>query len=170
MSDIVGKSFIARIRSITPKLRGPIVFSSRHELGKSGWLLRGAADMAAVPLRFDYVSHTDDRIHYQISAAPAAHDYAGAKLGVSINGYLGFYHVASVEDDWKVELIGDGSIAQGFHFYLRDSHGQRVAVYSREELLGNQSAPNPANLRYFDYLNVWYGQIVQLEAQVLQVL
>jgi hypothetical protein len=170
MDDIIGKSFIARVRSVTPQFSGPIGFSSRHEFGKSGWLLRGGSDMPAVPLQFDYLKHEDDRLYYDISAAPARHEYAGAKLGVSINGYLGFYQLAKVTDAWKVELIGDGSIKEGFRFYLRDSDGQRVAVSSEEEQLGNLANPQPSNLRRYDYLNVSVGQIIELEAQVLEVL
>jgi hypothetical protein len=170
MEEFIGKSFIARLRIVTPNLEGPISFSTRHEIGKSGWLIRGSADMAAVPLRFDYVSHADERIHYEISAAPAGHDYADAKLGVSYNGYLGFYNVASVSAPWKIELIGEGSPEEGFRFLLRDSHGQRVAVSSEEEQLGNLANPHPGNLKHYDYLSVWYGEIVELQAQVLDML
>ena len=170
MDDLIGKSFIARMRIVTPELAGHISFSTRHEIAKSGWLIRGSEDMPAVPLRFDYVSHADNRIYYEISAAPAGHDFAAHKLGVSYNGYLGFYSVANVTDLWKIELIGEGATEQGFRFYLRDSHGQRVAVSAEEELLGNLANPHPGNLKYFDYLNVWYGEIVEFEAQVLQLL
>lgn len=170
MDNIIGRSFIARLRSVTPQLSGPIRFSARHEIAKSGWLLLGNDDLSAVPLQFDYVSHADDRIYYDISAAPARHEYVGAKLGVSVNGYLGFYQIAPVTDAWKVEVIGDGSLEEGFRFYLRDSYGQRVAVSSEEEQLGNLANPHPSNLRRYNYLNVSVGEIIELEAQVLKVL
>lgn len=170
MDEFIGRSFIARIRSVTPGLRGPICFSMRHEATKCGWLLRGGENMPAVPLRFDYLHHADDRIYYDICAAPARHEYAGAKLGVSTNGYLGLYHHARVNDPWKIQLIGEGSLEQGFRFYLRDSYGQRVAVSSEEEQLGNQANPHPGNLKRYDYLNVSYGQVIELQAQVLEVL
>lgn len=170
MDDLTGKSFICKLRSITPGLTGEIGFSTRHEIGKSGWLIRGDAGLPAVPLRFDYLSHTQDRIYYDISAAPARHDYSGAKLGVSINGYLGFYHRARVADAWKVERVGDASVEHGFRFYLRDSHGQRVAISSEEEQLGNLANPHPGNRKRYDYLSVWYGEITRLEAQILEVL
>lgn len=170
MTAIAGKSFIARLACVTPAFEGPITFSTGHQIAKSGWLLRGNRAQQGVPLRFDYISEGNDRILYHVSGAPGAGDYAGARLGVSTNGYLGFYHVSSVTGAWKIELLSDGSLEEGGHFLLRDQHGQRVAVNTRMEPWGNLANPHPSNMRRFDYLSVWEGEIVEFQLTVEQVL
>lgn len=168
MSNITGKSFIASISSVTESFGGPIHISNLGRSGRSGWLLLGRKGERAVSLRFDYVSHSEDRHHYHISAVDAG-DYEGARLGVSRNGYVGLYQVASVSDVWKVQLTGRGSVEEGFHFFLRDHLGQRVAVYPLEESLPSTSS---INLKYqtFDYLNVESGDILEFKASNVQLL
>jgi hypothetical protein len=163
MSDITGKSFTATIISVTKGFIGPINISYHPQVAKSGWLLRGRGDIGAVTLRFDYVSHNEDRHHYHISATDTGH-YEGARLGVSQNGYVGLYHVASVSNIWKVELTGTGSVEEGFHFFLRDHWGQRVAVYPQKEQFGNLANPSSINSRIFEYLNVENGEILEFKA------
>lgn len=170
MNDIAGKSFIASIKCVTPGYEGGVIFTTAHQIAKSGWLLRGYEGQPSVPLRFDYISEGDERIHYSVSGAPGAGDYVGAKLGVSINGYLGLYHVSSVSDFWKIEVLGDGSLQDGFRFLLRDHHGQRVAIHSKKEPFGNLANPHPSNMKRFDYLSIWDGEIVEFEARIERVL
>lgn len=169
MSDISGKSFIARISSVTEDFSGPLNISSYVEIAKSGWLLRGRGEQRAVALRFNYLRHDAERHHYSISSAEQGH-YYGAELGVSQNGYLGFYHVASVTDFWKVELTGEGSVEAGFHFVLRDHRGHRVAAHSIDELFGNLANTHAGSAKTFDYLSVQHGEILELRADAVKLL
>lgn len=47
-------------------------------------------------------------------------------MGVSLNGYLGFYWVADVTDDWKIEPLQ--LTEEGLVCHLRDHRGYRVGA------------------------------------------
>ncbi|WP_060514254.1 hypothetical protein [Pseudomonas sp. NBRC 111132] len=86
------------------------------------WLQIGGKQDSPV-MDFHYHSQTDDRLHHHISipGRPQA-----KKLGISRNGYLGFYWHADVTDYWKIEpleLTEDGLVC-----HLRDHRGHRVGI------------------------------------------
>ncbi|WP_336332865.1 hypothetical protein [Pseudomonas putida] len=86
------------------------------------WLQAGGRQDSPV-MDFHYHSRTDDRLHYHISipGRPMA-----KKLGISRNGYLGFYRHAEVTDYWKLEPLQ--LTDQGLACHLRDHRGYRVGI------------------------------------------
>jgi hypothetical protein len=86
------------------------------------WLQAGGKQDSPV-MDFVYRSRTEDRLHYEISIPGRP---ATKKLGVSRNGYLGFYWNAEVTDDWKIEPLQQTD--EGLICYLRDHRGYRVAI------------------------------------------
>ena len=170
MEGLPGKSFVAQVACVSPGYCGPIAYSTHPQIAKSGWLLRSHRDAMPVPLRFDFLEALGERLHYKISGAQGAGDYEKAVLGISTNGYAGFYQVANVAGFWKVQVTGEGSLENNFRFLLRDHHGQRLAINTEEEVFGNLANPHPGNTRRFDYLSVWHGEVVEFEARILHVL
>ncbi len=91
------------------------------------WLQAGGRqDSPVMNFRFD--SQTDDRLHYHISIG---RNSEGSKLGVSRNGYLGFYWHAEVTDCWKVEPLK--LTDEGLVCHLRDHRDWRVGALKDEE-------------------------------------
>lgn len=170
MEDLAGKSFVAQVACVSQGYCGAITYSTHPQIAKSGWLLRGHRNDTPVPLRFDFLEDQGERLHYKISGALGAGDYEQAVLGVSTNGYAGFYHIANVTGFWKVQLTGEGSQANSFRFLLRDHLGYRLAICSEGEMCGNLANPHPDNTRRFDYLNVLKGEIVEFEARIMHLL
>lgn len=86
------------------------------------WLQAGGRQESPV-MDFKFHSHSDDRLHYHISipARPSA-----KKLGISLNGYLGFYWHAEVTDYWKIEPLE--LTAEGLVCHVRDQRGHRVGA------------------------------------------
>jgi hypothetical protein len=128
MANISGKSFIATLYCATEREVAPIDHIRSSDIAGEGWLVQGEESRNPLLLRFDFIEHVDDRIHYMISAAPGTRHYAGAKLGISRNGYLGFYSVADVSDYWKIELAGNNEESDHIEFIWRDHRGYRVGV------------------------------------------
>ena len=86
------------------------------------WLQAGGKQQSPM-MNFQYDSHTEDRLHYHISIPG---NPKRKKLGVSRNGYLGFYWNAEITDYWKIEplqLTDEGLVCN-----LRDHRGHRVGV------------------------------------------
>lgn len=109
------------------------------------WLQAGGRKESPV-MDFRFDSRTEDRLHYHISIASAA---GIKKLGVSRNGYLGFYLHAKVTDYWKIEPLHLS--AEGLLCHLRDQRGYRVGAIP--------DGPHRSGDKV-DLLNVDEGQIV----------
>ncbi|WP_449431060.1 hypothetical protein [Pseudomonas putida] len=86
------------------------------------WLQAGGnEDSPSMTFHFD--SQTEDRLHYHISIPG---NPQRKKLGISRNGYLGFYWSAEISDYWKIEPLQQTE--QGLVCYLRDHQGHRVGA------------------------------------------
>ena len=167
MADFIGKSFVATLLCASRKKTAPVDFLRGGGMAGSGWLVQGNQSGHPLALRFDYISHTEDRHHYHISATSTAQHYAGAKLGVSANGYLGFYQVAEVVDYWKLELEGENLDPNHIEFTLRDHRGHRVGATA--EAMGDfWTSFTPKPLAEVDFLNVDVGQEVFFRAKLLR--
>lgn len=150
MNDIRTRSFIAKLSCTTDDYEGPVGFSDSHLHAQAGWLILGP-DGESLPLRFEYIEHTDSRIHYNIySATPNV--FNSATLGVSLNGYLGLYTLAQVRDFWKAEPLGEWVEGADIDFILRDHLGQRVGIHNDT------------------YLTVGVRPVAKLRAKILKVL
>ena len=84
------------------------------------WLQAGGRHDSPV-MDFNFHSHTDDRLHYHICIPGRPHI---KKLGISRNGYLGFYWHAEVTDYLKVEPLQQTH--EGLVCHLRDHLGNLV--------------------------------------------
>lgn len=125
-----------------------------------GWLTAGGHEEAAA-LQFDFDSMTDDRLHYHISLVGAG---APQKLGISRNGYLGFYRVAEVTDYWKIEPLR--MTAQGLVCNLRDHQGQRAAVAADTRLGGSGEIPRDGS-QDEAFMNVSHGETFEFLLKVI---
>lgn len=86
------------------------------------WLQAGGRQDSPV-MDFHYHSRTNDRLHYRISMPGRPET---KKLGVSRNGYLGFYWHADVSEYWKIEPLA--LTDEGLVCHLRDQRGYRVGA------------------------------------------
>jgi hypothetical protein len=169
MADFIGKSFIATLLCASEKETAPVDFLRGAGIAGSGWLVQGDQSRQVLQLRFDYISHTEDRFHYHISAAANTQSYSGAKLGVSVNGYLGFYQVAEVVDYWKLQLEGENLDSSHIEFTLRDHRGHRVGA-TTEAMSDFWTSFRPKPLTEVVFLNVDSGKEVFFQARVLKYL
>ena len=78
----------------------------------------------SIPLYFAFDSQTEDRLHYHISLSGNANP--PKKLGLSLNGYLGFYQRSEVTDYWKSEPLELSE--HGLICHLRDHQGYRAGA------------------------------------------
>lgn len=169
MADITGRSFIATLLSTTGGKVYPVGFVHDNSLAGNGWLIQQGSSRDGVALRFDFIEAVGSRLHYHISAAPGT-AYEGAKVGVSRNGYLGFYSVASVTDYWKIEPGPEDTEPGSWQFMLRDSRGYRVGVLL-EPVGGAWTSLNPGErARAVRYLNVESGDTLYFQANILKEL
>ncbi|MGY4525552.1 hypothetical protein [Pseudomonas sp. TE21394] len=86
------------------------------------WLQAGGRQDSPL-MSFHYDSHSDDRLHYHISIPGSP---TTKRLGVSRNGYLGFYWYAEVTNFWKIEPLQ--LTDEGLVCHLRDHRGYRVGI------------------------------------------
>lgn len=169
MADITGKSFIATLLSTTGQHVFPIGYLRDGSIAGDGWLIQDDRAPEGTPLQFDFIKVADTRHYYTISAAPGS-SYAGAKLGISRNGYLGFYKVADVSDCWKIELEGNQAHPDVFEFLLRDHRGYRVGSLP-ETQGGFWTSFKPADKsRTVRFLNVEAGDIVHFQGHIVREL
>ena len=172
MATISGRSFIATLHSTTNGEQVyPVGYLRNRAMDGSGWLVQRASQHPALErtavFRFDFIEEVGDRLHYSISAGPDT-EYAGAKVGASRNGYLGFYSVAQVRDFWKIELTheyDDGT----FDFVLRDHRGYRVGCLTEPNggfWTGVGVAAHASKAVRF--LNVEEGDILHFRAHIHQ--
>ena len=165
MADIAGKSFIATLLSTTGEGFYPVGYLQDSPLAGDGWLIQSDQEEGTL-FRFDYVKTAGNRLYYNISAAPGTR-YDGAKVGISRNGYVGFYKVAEMSDLWKIELEGNQADPDTFEFVLRDHRGYRVGALS-EPQGGFWTSFHPAqSARRVRFLNVEAGDIVHFQGQII---
>lgn len=166
MADIAGKSFIATLLSTTGDGFFPVGYLTDTSVAGDGWLIQSTQEQHDAVFRFDFIETVGDRIHYTISAAPGT-AYEGAKVGISRNGYLGFYRIAEVADFWKIELEGSQADPEAFEFVLRDHRGYRVGSVS-EPQGGFWTSFHPAqSARRVRFLNVEAGDIVHFRGEII---
>lgn len=173
MATINGQSFIATLISNSGDGVFPIGYLRDNSIAGNGWLIQRTGKEAiqcSTAFRFDFIEEVGDRLHYTISAAPDT-DYAGAKVGLSRNGYLGFYSVTEVTDFWKIELVKNHEHPSYFDFVLRDAQGHRVGSVSEPKggfwtgVGGTGSAS-----KHIRFLNVHQGDTLYFQARILQKL
>ncbi|QKZ03752.1 hypothetical protein [Pseudomonas eucalypticola] len=158
MSDLMGCTFSAQLHAASDQVNGYIALAP-----KTPWLVVGKHREAAVSLRFEYLGRLEQRFHYAITAAQGAGAYEGWALGISLNGYLGFYQPGSVRNQWKVEVTAKGNGKEPMRFWLRDAEGSRAGVFSKSSYrlpgVGQLEIPVEQN----DYLNVKSGPILEFQ-------
>jgi hypothetical protein len=169
VADINGKSFIATLASTTDGVIYPVGYLDDSSLAGDGWLIQAERDQPKAAFRFDFIEESGTRLLYTLSAAEGT-PYAGARVGVSRNGYLGFYSRAAVTEPWKIELGDDPLVPDTFNFLLRDSRGYRVGSV-KESKGGFWTGLTPADRsRSIRYLNVEEGDVVYFQGAVLDYL
>lgn len=173
-----GHSFIATVDVVTLGYEGTLrTKPSQDLLGlDGGWLIRYPKGGKGMDLRFDFIEQVDDRFHFNISAASGS--YSGYRLGVSRNGYLGFYSASDVSDFWKVEPLGAPESERSWRFFLRDQSGHRVGNWTQagrpselEDFVGHRSYDEAEKAMTFHYLNVLDpSKVIELRANVSTIL
>ncbi|MFK0086759.1 hypothetical protein ACIQUS_05620 [Pseudomonas sp. NPDC090755] len=149
MFDPTRSSFVAELHSRTSGYPGRIGVTPRSPnvtpVPWSGWLAIMGNDrddhvLQAIRFRFDYRETRADRIHYAVSAVSDNERWHGKHLGVSRNGYLGFY--SEEQPAFKLELINPWDGINPLDFYFRNADGERVGVYETQgvKMLNTQTA------------------------------
>ncbi|MCI0911792.1 hypothetical protein [Pseudomonas putida] len=123
------RSFSGHLYAMATDRYVPLRLSTRRDKWHWGitpqddWLMAGG-DQASLRLDFTFDSSTQDRLHHHISLSGPAQP--PKKLGLSLNGYLGFYQRAEVTDYWKIEPLE--LTEHGLICYLRDHQGYRAGA------------------------------------------
>ena len=160
MADIAGKSLIVKLSMDAGEGFRPVAHSTdRSAVAEDGWLIQSEQEQNHSIFRFDFLELMGGVLHCSISAAPGT-GYDGSKVGVSRNGYLGFYRVAEVDDLWRVDLEGNLATPDTFEFVLRDYRGYPV---------GAKSEPAGAG-RLVRYLNAEAKNTVRFRAHIVTYL
>ena len=124
-----GRSFSGHLYAMATDRYVPLRLSTSHDKWHWGitpqddWLMAGG-DQGSIRLDFTFDSKTQDRLHYHISLSGPARPHK--KLGLSFNGYLGFYQRAEVTDYWKIEPLE--LTEHGLICHLRDHQGYRAGA------------------------------------------
>jgi len=170
MHNLNGKSFIARIESLSASVEGTIGLSEEWGPAKNGWLICESKPTSLTTFRFDYIEHTPDRHHYHVSVAAGGGTHEGARVGISRNGYLGAYSVSAVTDFWKVEVLRFNKPEQELHFTWRDHQGHRVSLRREYEGTPSDTGLAKPNSRFIDYLSVDKNAayVLRFKAQILE--
>jgi hypothetical protein len=166
MEDI-HRSFIATLTcgSISGEEHISVDYLRTSYPGWSGWLMRGNYSGVPLQFRFDYIEHTDDRVHYIIRAVESNTDYPNGRLDANHDGYLGFYQQDEVWDFWKVQAWENEGVADSSNFVLRDHRGYRVGV-KRERSAGGQYHPTTKAPDYVDFLSTEHRDIGLFRAKI----
>lgn len=163
------KSFSATLLAVSQDETGWVECSPDNGLAQGGWLVHRAQAHSPLALCFDYVSEGQGRLHYNISAGPETPGYAGAKLGVSANGFVGLYQVAGVSDFWKVQVIAAGAEPGSFDFILRDHRGHVVRSQAKHFRQGSfwTGSTHLSPLLQHNYLSIEAGKPIVFRASTL---
>lgn len=170
MEALIGHSFLMSLYSRTGPAPEPVSFTNDSDIVGNGWLVRRIRMNPALQLRCEYHSHNDSSVHYNISAGPGAGEFEGRRLGVSRNGYLGFYHAEDYPHYWALELLSPWNIGNDVHFTFRDHRGYRVAISTEKANRHLLDQDDPHRLKHgtVDWLNINKGQIVEFLGRNLQ--
>jgi hypothetical protein len=163
MDDVIGRSFTAQLRSVSEGVSGAVSLSPDTGIGRSGWLMVCANTELGGTFKFEYLGKTEGRFHYAIKGADSLGDRARAALGVSTNGYLGLYHIASVDNSWKIEPRPQRGTNRPLRFWLRTAAGYRIAAKAFAQPTGLRYSSLYANGEYAYFLNANKGVIVEFE-------
>ncbi len=158
MSDTWNFSFIASLYSVTPGHKGRIGISLvEGGIDNDGWLqvMTDTRLIKPVNFRFDYVSHTDRRITYNISSSSDTGFYRGAAVGKNFNHYVGLFP-GGTSEPWLVKPMGEWGDHDVLRLKLYDTYECSIGNYRHSDGM--------------DYLNVISGQNLEFEAHVLRVL
>ncbi|MEN5301802.1 MULTISPECIES: hypothetical protein [unclassified Pseudomonas] len=129
IQDAYARSFSGQLYAIATNRYVPLRLSSSRDKWSWGitpqndWLMAGGKQNS-IRLDFAFDSQTHDRLHYHISLSGSAHP--PKKLGLSLNGYLGFYQRLEVTDYWKIEPLE--LTEHGLICHLRDHQGHRAGA------------------------------------------
>ncbi|BDM24961.1 MULTISPECIES: hypothetical protein [Pseudomonas] len=129
IQDTYARSFSGQLYAMACLEEVPLRLSSSRDKWSWGitpqddWLMAGG-EQSSIRLDFAFDSQTEDRLHYHISLAGNANP--PKKLGLSLNGYLGFYQRSEVTDYWKIEPLELSEY--GLVCYLRDHQGYRAGA------------------------------------------
>lgn len=169
MDEFITRSFSATLVATCEGEGGGVECSVAKGLAQDGWLVHRAEADSPLVLIFDYISHGQGRVHYHISAGPGTPGYAGARLGVSKNGYLGLYQVAEVNDFWKVQVTAQGDAPGEFEFMLRDHRGHVVSSLPKRHRQGSfwTGATHFSPVHQVNYLSVEAGSPILFRASLL---
>lgn len=162
-------SFSATLLTVSEGKTEVVECSSGAGLAQDGWLIHRADVDAPLVLHFDYISHSQDRVHYNISAGPQTPGYSGARLGVSANGFVGLYQVAAVSDFWKVQLVSAEDMPGMFDFILRDHRGHVVKSHVKRFRRGSlwTGSTHLSPWHEVNYLSVETGEPIVFRATML---
>jgi hypothetical protein len=161
MEDLIGRSFTARLMCWDEGGFGAIQLSPDGGVARGGWLLLSSDLQAGIRLRFEYQGQAAGRFLYAISGTDESAAYAGAALGISTNGFLGLYNVASVTNRWKIEVTAQATPGRPARFWLRSAAGERVALINSERKSGQRYGAQYNAGGKSIYLNVSRGTIVE---------
>lgn len=156
-------SFLAHLHASFQGVERRVLYLNRGDSLDRGWLVLDRLDRFGMPALFKFEHHRtlEDRILYRITSASGM--YEGAKLGISRNGYLGFYELAGAVGIWKVQAQSEWRPEPGQRLgcWLRDHEGHRINCLERYK-----QSTSPGRF----YLNVHDGEPLAFEAEVLKVL
>jgi len=155
--DTYANSFRARLYLHEEGRNTPLRLSQPNDKFSWGvspendWLQTGGNEPSLI-ISFDYHSMEDNRLHYHLHIPGRSKQGSGPqvprRLGVSTNGYLGFYWIAEVTDYWKIEPLQETE--EGLLCHLRDHLGHRVGTL--------EDTPHHQPGR-FNYLNISESEI-----------
>ncbi|MBJ9977892.1 hypothetical protein IAE35_21395 [Pseudomonas sp. S75] len=139
MSDDLNSAYArtlrARLYLLKPHGLTPLRLSRARDkfnwtgIDKDDWLQAGG-DQDSPIMTFRFRASEGNRLLFDITIPGPPSDSSGRpstkRLGISSNGYLGFYRVATVTEPWKIEPLELDE--QGLVCHLRDHLGHRVAT------------------------------------------
>lgn len=166
MRKHMGKSFIAQLDCDGGGTTiGMITMLARIWSGSTVWLRLDRHNKQPVELKFDYLGNADDRFQYAITGAESASDYAGAALGVGVNGYIGLYRQGKVDNRWTIHYNDDEQVED---FSLLDSKGNPVGV-TRVPFLEPGNTPDYVQHNTLVYLSTREDNVARFYLDSIQV-
>lgn len=159
MTDLIGCSFDARLKCVTPGFEGALKCNEGDT-----WIEIGGSGVNAISFHFIYLGRDDMRFHYAITASESVSQWAGLALGTSAGGRVGFTSDCPQSNYWKVDATVQGTSKRAMRFHLRDKNGLRIGG---EDLSGGNLFPG-ANFGGSGWgvkcMNVSKGAVLEFEA------